>query len=58
MRGRTTFIIAHRFGTITHARRIVVVDGGTIASIGTHDELLSSSQVYRRLYQLQFRESE
>ena len=51
MRGRTTIIIAHRLSTISLADEIVVLDGGTIAGRGTHDELVRTSTVYRDIYE-------
>lgn len=54
MRGRTTLVIAHRLSTIERADRIVVLANGGIAEIGTHQELLSRSGIYARLYQMQF----
>lgn len=54
MQGRTTFVIAHRLSTIERASRIVVLSGGAIAEIGTHDELLQKQGVYANLYYLQF----
>ena len=54
MIGRTVFVIAHRLGTVRRADKIVVLDRGTIAEVGTHAELLESGGVYRRLHQLQF----
>jgi subfamily B ATP-binding cassette protein MsbA len=55
MEGRTSFIIAHRLSTVAHCDRIVVLDSGRIAEVGTHDELLKKeSGLYRRLHSLQF----
>ena len=54
MRGRTTLVIAHRLSTIERADRIVVLAGGMIAEIGTHEELLDRNGVYANLYHLQF----
>jgi ABC-type multidrug transport system fused ATPase/permease subunit len=51
MRGRTTIIIAHRLSTISLADEIVVLDSGTIAARGTHDELRATSAVYRDIYE-------
>jgi ABC-type multidrug transport system fused ATPase/permease subunit len=51
MRNRTTLIIAHRLSTIALADEIVVLDDGSIAARGTHDELLATSQVYRDIYE-------
>jgi ATP-binding cassette subfamily B protein len=49
MEGRTTFVIAHRLSTITLADEIVVLEDGTIADRGTHDELLERSDLYREI---------
>ena len=49
MSGRTTIVIAHRPGTIVLADRVVFLDGGTIAAIGKHEELVSSNERYREV---------
>jgi subfamily B ATP-binding cassette protein MsbA len=54
MLGRTVFVIAHRLSTVRRATRIAVVEAGQITAIGAHDELLRTSPMYQRLYQLQF----
>jgi ATP-binding cassette, subfamily B, bacterial MsbA len=54
MAGRTVFVIAHRLSTVRRADRIVVLENGTIADIGTHEELMSRLGTYRRLYEMQF----
>jgi subfamily B ATP-binding cassette protein MsbA len=54
MQGRTVIVIAHRLSTIRRANRIAVLEGGRITGIGTHEELLTTSPTYQKLYQLQF----
>ncbi|HEY1593504.1 MAG TPA: ABC transporter ATP-binding protein [Solirubrobacteraceae bacterium] len=49
MRGRTTVIVAHRLSTIALADEIVVLEDGTVAARGTHDELLTTSDLYREI---------
>ncbi|MCO4757244.1 MAG: lipid A export permease/ATP-binding protein MsbA [Oceanospirillaceae bacterium] len=54
MRGRTTFVIAHRLSTIEDVDRIVVLDQGVIAEVGSHDELLAQNGIYAQLHALQY----
>ena len=54
MQGRTVIVIAHRLSTIRRATRIAVLESGRITAIGSHEELLTSSPTYQKLYQLQF----
>jgi ATP-binding cassette subfamily B protein len=49
MRGRTTLLVAHRPATLRMADRVVLLDGGAVADVGTHEELLARSAVYARL---------
>jgi subfamily B ATP-binding cassette protein MsbA len=52
--GRTVLVIAHRLGTIRGANRIAVLEDGRITAVGSHEELLTNSPTYQRLYHLQF----
>jgi ATP-binding cassette subfamily B protein len=56
MQGRTSFVIAHRLSTIRNADRILVIEDGRIAEMGSHAELLRQGGHYYRLYTQQFRE--
>ena len=53
IRGRTTFAIAHRLSTLRNANRLVVLKGGEVAEMGTHQELLDRKGEFYRLVQLQ-----
>jgi ATP-binding cassette subfamily B protein len=53
VKGRTTFAIAHRLSTLRNADRLVVLDKGQIAEIGTHEELLDKQGVYFKLVEAQ-----
>lgn len=54
MKGRTTFVIAHRLSTVRNADRIIVMQEGRIVEEGTHEELLPMTGVYKMLYDMQF----
>lgn len=53
-RGKTTFIIAHKFSTIANADKILLLEEGQLAHFGSHEQLWRSSPQYRELYELQF----
>ena len=55
VRGRTTFVIAHRLSTVRRADLILVLEDGEIVERGTHDELLARDGFYRRIYDMQLR---
>lgn len=55
--GRTSIVIAHRLSTIRKARKIIVVDKGLIKESGSHEELVASDGIYKKLFEMQFEES-
>lgn len=57
MKGRTTFVIAHRLSTVQNADRIIVLDNGSILEDGNHEQLLKKEGLYQSLYSLQFAEN-
>ena len=54
MKNRTTLVVAHRLSTIQNATRIVVLDRGRVAEVGSHEELLRKGGMYKRLHAMQF----
>ncbi len=56
MRGRTTFIIAHRISSLKHADKILVLENGRIVERGTHEELIHGNGLYERVYKIQFQD--
>ena len=58
MKGRTTVAIAHRLSTVQHANQILVMHHGTVRERGNHQQLLAQDGLYRRLYELQYRDQE
>ncbi len=58
LKGRTSIVIAHRLSTIQNADKIIVLHKGEVREIGTHQQLLALNGIYRRLYQLQYRDQE
>lgn len=58
LKDRTSFVIAHRLSTIRRANRIVVLDGGKMVEIGTHEELLAAGGVYANLYRMTYEQEQ
>jgi len=58
MRGRTTFVIAHRLRSLREADQILVLDQGRIVQRGKHDELLEEGGLYHEIYELELRDQE
>ena len=57
IKGKTTFMIAHRFSSIRLANRILVMDQGQIIADGKHEEIYENCEIYRKLYDQQFSEA-
>ena len=58
LQGRTSIVIAHRLSTIQSADKIIVLHKGEIREMGNHQELLAMNGIYRRLYELQYKDQE
>jgi subfamily B ATP-binding cassette protein MsbA len=56
-RGRTTLLVTHRVASLALASRVVVMDGGRIIDVGPHEDLLRRCDLYRRLYQIGFKQT-
>ena len=54
----TKFIIAQRIASVMDADKIIVMDGGKISDMGTHEELMERSRIYREVYDSQIKEEE
>ena len=58
LRHKTVIIIAHRLSTVRNADRIMMISGGEVKELGTHDELLAQGGMYSKYYRLQYGEGE
>lgn len=58
MKGRTTFIIAHRISSLKHADEILVLEDGEIVERGTHEQLIQRNGLYQRVYKIQFQDQQ
>jgi ATP-binding cassette subfamily B protein len=58
LKGVTALLVVHRPSTLALADRVVLIDGGTVAAIGTHTELMRSNELYRALLSQQYEPSE
>lgn len=56
MKGRTTFIIAHRLSSVKHADELIVFEHGKIVQRGTHDELIEEEGLYKRIFEIQYKD--
>jgi ABC-type multidrug transport system fused ATPase/permease subunit len=54
----TVFIVSQRTSSIMHADKIIVLDDGCVAGIGTHEELLKNCEVYKEIYDSQFKKED
>ena len=55
MKDKTSLVIAHRLSTVLDADKIILIHNGRIEAIGKHDNLLKNSNIYKNLYELQFK---
>lgn len=56
MKGRTTFIIAHRISSVKHADELIVFEHGSIVQRGTHEQLIKQNGLYKRIYEIQYKD--